>query len=133
MTSEAVIRRRRRGAALAAASLSVLLVAPGPLLAQEQPAPVAPASGGPASADPRVGLKPGFHNAGEAILNMEKIASLPKPQGFFDPKMPKGEPTPPERPRPASGSAPATSAAGGAASGPAAAEEEARRRSVAAG
>jgi hypothetical protein len=124
MTSEAVIRRRCRGAALAAASLSLLLVAPGRLLAQEQPAPVAPASGGPASADPRVGLKPGFHNAGEAILNLEKIASLPKPQGFFDPRMPKGEPTPPERPRPASGSAPATPAAGGSASGPAAAAEE---------
>lgn len=40
--------------------------------------------------DARVGLRGGFENAGEAILNLEKIASLPKPQGFFDPKNPAG-------------------------------------------
>ena len=28
---------------------------------------------------------------------MERIASLPKPEGFFDPKAPAGKPTPPER------------------------------------
>ena len=32
--------------------------------------------------DPRAGLKPGFRDAGEAILNLEKVASLPKPVGF---------------------------------------------------
>ena len=42
------------------------------------------------STDPRVGLKAGFHNAGEAARNMEVIASLPKPEGFFDPKTPAG-------------------------------------------
>jgi hypothetical protein len=46
--------------------------------------------------DPRVGLKAGFRNAGEAARNLELIASLPKPEGFFDPKSPSGEPTPPE-------------------------------------
>jgi hypothetical protein len=46
--------------------------------------------------DPRVGLKAGLHNAGEAAHNLERIASVPKPQGFFDPKAPSGEPTPPE-------------------------------------
>jgi hypothetical protein len=51
----------------------------------------------PASTDPRVGLKAGLHDAGEAARNMERISSLPKPTGFFDPKAPAGEPTPPER------------------------------------
>lgn len=40
--------------------------------------------------DARVGLKGGFGDAGEAISNLEKIASLSKPQGFFDPKNPAG-------------------------------------------
>ena len=40
------------------------------------------------SNDPRAGLKAGVYDAGEAILNMELIASLKKPTGFFDPKNP---------------------------------------------
>ena len=55
------------------------------------------AQSGPAG-DPRVGLKPGFRNAGEAARNMERVTSLPKPEGFFDPNAPAGPPTPPERP-----------------------------------
>jgi hypothetical protein len=51
----------------------------------------------PATNDPRVGLKAGFRDAGEAAKNMERIASLPRPEGFFDPKAPAGSPTPPER------------------------------------
>jgi hypothetical protein len=51
----------------------------------------------PSTADPRVGLKPGLRDAGEAARNMERIAALPKPEGFFDPKLPAGAPTPPER------------------------------------
>jgi hypothetical protein len=47
--------------------------------------------------DPRVGLKPGFRDAGEAARNMERVTSLPKPEGFFDPKAPAGPPTAPER------------------------------------
>jgi len=50
------------------------------------------------AADPRVGLKPGFQDAGTAIRNMELVRSLPKPDGFFDPKAPAGSPTPPEPP-----------------------------------
>jgi hypothetical protein len=46
--------------------------------------------------DPRVGLAPGFRNAGEAARNLQLVASLPKPEGFFDPKAPAGTPTPPE-------------------------------------
>ena len=48
-------------------------------------------------ADPRVGLKPGLRDAGHAARNMALVASLPKPEGFFDPSQPAGEPTPPER------------------------------------
>ena len=49
-----------------------------------------------ASTDPRVGLKPGLKDAGVAASNLELVASLPKPPGFFDPKLPAGEPTGPE-------------------------------------
>ena len=48
------------------------------------------------SPDPRVGLKPGVRTAGVAMRNMELVASLPKPRGFFDPGSPGGLPTPPE-------------------------------------
>jgi hypothetical protein len=46
--------------------------------------------------DPRVGLKAGMKDAGEAARNMKKISSLPKPEGFFDPANPAGA-IPPER------------------------------------
>jgi hypothetical protein len=48
--------------------------------------------------DPRVGLKAGLRDAGQAARHMELVASLPKPEGFYDPKQPAGEPTAPERP-----------------------------------
>jgi hypothetical protein len=48
-------------------------------------------------ADPRVGLKGGLRDAASAARHMELVSSLPKPEGFFDPKKPAGEPTPPER------------------------------------
>jgi len=50
----------------------------------------------PAAKDPRVGLKGGLRDAGEAARGMEKVSSLPKPDGFFDPLMPGGGPIPPE-------------------------------------
>jgi hypothetical protein len=62
--------------------------------------------------DPRVGLKPGLRNAGQAARNMELVASLPKPQGFYDPKQPAGEPTGPERPAGAEASPTASRASG---------------------
>ena len=49
------------------------------------------------SPDPRVHLKAGFRDAGEAILNLERVAVLSKPAGFFDPRAPMGRPVPPER------------------------------------
>ena len=44
------------------------------------------------SEDPRNGLAAGFRDAGEAISNLELIASLPKPTGFFDTENPAGLP-----------------------------------------
>jgi hypothetical protein len=69
---------------------------------------------GPAPADPRVGLKAGLTDAGEAAWNMERVASLPKPAGFFDPKQPAGAPTPAETPEAAAGTGANASAAGAA-------------------
>ncbi len=40
------------------------------------------------SPDPRAGLSAGIFDAGEAISNLELIVSLPKPDGFFDPRNP---------------------------------------------
>jgi hypothetical protein len=60
---------------------------------ERTPAATAPAAG---ATDPRVGLKPGLKNAGQAARNLELVSSLPKPIGFFDPKQPAGEPTGPE-------------------------------------
>jgi hypothetical protein len=57
----------------------------------------APASAAPAT-DPRIGLAPGFRNAGEAARNMQLVASLPKPEGFFDPKAPAGTTFPADPP-----------------------------------
>ncbi|MGH9334901.1 MAG: LVIVD repeat-containing protein, partial [Vicinamibacteria bacterium] len=48
------------------------------------------------STDPRVNLKAGFRDAGEAASNLERVATLPKPDGFFDPHAPAGRPEPPE-------------------------------------
>lgn len=40
------------------------------------------------SPDPRSGLAAGFDNAGEAIMNLTKVASIGKPAGFFNPANP---------------------------------------------
>jgi hypothetical protein len=61
----------------------------------------------PSTTDPRVGLKPGFENAGQAAKNLQLVAHMGKPQGFFNPDSPAGTPTPPER----SDNAPAAPAA----------------------
>ena len=71
----------------------------------------APASGrlaAPSNAratdDPRIGLKAGLYDAGEAISGLEKLASIPKPPGFApgnfipNPVMPDPEPTEPGKP-----------------------------------
>ena len=42
------------------------------------------------SSDPRANLKPGFTDAGQAIMNLKLLTSLSKPPGFFDPENPSG-------------------------------------------
>jgi hypothetical protein len=64
--------------------------------------------------DPRVGLKAGLHDAGVAVRNLELVAHLPKPPGFFDPEKPAGNPIPAERPANATPRGPEESAAPGA-------------------
>ncbi len=51
------------------------------------------------SEDPRSGLAAGFDNAGEAILNLTKVATLGKPAGFFNPANPADlrPPVPPKK------------------------------------
>ena len=43
------------------------------------------------SDDPRSKLSPGHYDAGEAILNLEKVVSLKKPIGFYNPNNPKSK------------------------------------------
>lgn len=40
------------------------------------------------SPDPRAGLSAGLHDAGEAALNLQRVASQPRPVGFYDPDNP---------------------------------------------
>ena len=84
------------------------------------------------STDPRVGLTPGFRDAGEAARNMERVASLGKPEGFFDPKAPAGPPTAPERTGSGRGgaNAPAPANADPAAAAPAGTNTESRNVSA---
>jgi hypothetical protein len=92
--------RIRAGLAIAASLiLSALCTAQN--RQQPDPAKAAPPSvySNPRSGpdDPRIGLKPGLFNAGEAIFGLQKIASLPKPPGFApDPNAPP--PPPPANP-----------------------------------
>jgi len=44
------------------------------------------------SDDPRAGLSAGFDDAGEALMNLELVASMPKPPGYYDPRNPAGLP-----------------------------------------
>ncbi|MBT8079159.1 MAG: DUF305 domain-containing protein [Gammaproteobacteria bacterium] len=53
------------------------------------------------SDDPRAGLSAGFDDAGQALMNLELVATLPKPPGFYDPRNPAE--IPPERPKDAEG------------------------------
>ena len=64
MTSVPFMRRT-------AAALCTLAVAAGALHAQQ---------------DPRVGLKTGFRDAGEAIKHLQMVSHTPKQDGWFDPK-----------------------------------------------
>ncbi len=71
---------------------------------------------GSTSSDPRVGLKPGLRDAGQAARHMELLANLPKPEGFFDPSAPAGAPAP--EPPPGPTAAPSAPPASGPAGSP---------------
>jgi hypothetical protein len=72
--------------------------------------PSAPSNPRASSDDPRVGLKGGLYDAGEAAFGMEKLATLPKPPGFApdnfipitNPPQPPEDPAPGEPARPPS-------------------------------
>ena len=94
--------RRTAGSVFSVAAAAVFLVAQG--YAQEKPS----------TTDPRASLKAGFEDAGQAARNIQLVAHMGKPQGFFDPSAPAGTATPPERGRddaPAAPAAPATGTA----------------------
>ena len=91
--------RMRAGFALAASvALPALGIAQrGPQPDPSKAAPPSVYSNPRATDDPRVGLKAGVSDAGEAIFGLQKIASLPKPPGFApDPNAPP--PPPPANP-----------------------------------
>ena len=73
---------------------------------QQQPDPTPPDNlPRPSTTDPRANLKPGVKDAGVAAWNMELVANLPKPEGFFNPDEPPGFVRPPQpegTPRPPS-------------------------------
>ncbi len=52
----------------------------------------------PSTTDPRANLKPGFRDAQVATWNLDLVATLPKPDGFFDPSAPAGPISQPEQP-----------------------------------
>jgi hypothetical protein len=66
------------GAALAACAGTPVVIAP------TTPAPQLEQPG----SDPRVGLRAGLTDAGEAILNMQHIAHVTRPTGFYNPGAP---------------------------------------------
>lgn len=78
----------------ARAVISLALAVFFPVIGAAQTSSPAPSNPRAASDDPRIGLKGGLYDAGEAAFGMERIASLPKPVGFA------GEPTLPTEPPP---------------------------------
>ena len=67
--------------------LAIAVLAASALVAAQEPAPAS-------TSDPRAKLKPGFRDAGVVARNLELVATLPKPEGFFDPTAPAGLPSP---------------------------------------
>lgn len=87
MRPEAKTAKPRRAAAarvLGAALLAAAMTLP-PAGLRAQAAKSAPSTGG---TDPRVGLRAGWNDAGEAAWNLRLVAHQPRPAGFFDPADP---------------------------------------------
>ena len=83
-------------------SLALSLLFPLFLAAQTSAptSPKVPTNPRASSNDPRVGLKAGLYDAGEAIFGLEKLASLPKPPGFAPGNFFQNVNPPPEPPEP---------------------------------
>jgi len=79
-------QRLRAGATVPVALLTAVLCAAQSGAPEEKipnpPAPKVFSNPRAGSGDPRVGLKAGVYDAGEAAFGLEKVASLPKPPGF---------------------------------------------------
>jgi hypothetical protein len=108
MTSRQYPGRLRAGLVFAAAIAAPVLCSAQGRGPQPDPTKALPPSvySNPRSGsdDPRIGLKPGLYDAGEAIAGLQKVASIQKPPGFApDPNAP--EPPPP--PAPPAGAPPA--------------------------
>jgi len=87
--------RLLRGAVSTAIALSAFF----PVLSTGQTTATVSSNPRAPSDDPRVGLKPGLYDAGEAAFGMERLASLSKPHGFA-PGDAVGAPAPPPPPAP---------------------------------
>jgi hypothetical protein len=85
-----------RSAATIAVSLCVFFPVSGAAQSATPPASTTTVFSNPRSSsdDPRVGLKGGLYDAGEAAFGLQRIASLPKPSGFAPGDM-VGAPAPP--------------------------------------
>jgi hypothetical protein len=107
MIQQRTPRLSRRAASISALTVSLSLSLSLPVLcAAQTAAPVSPKSTvytnpRASSDDPRIGLKAGLYDAGEAAFGMERLASLPKPPGFA-PGDAFASPAPPD-PAPAEG------------------------------
>ncbi len=112
MIQQRTPRLSRRAAAIGALTVSVLLSVSLPVPSAAQTAATAPPKSTvytnprASSDDPRIGLKGGLYDAGQAAFGLELITSMPKPPGFAPgnsvivPALPPpppaaGEPTPP--------------------------------------
>src|SRR5271154_6428231 len=65
-----------------AVTLSLALFVFFPVLCAGQAGAPAPSNPRASSDDPRIGLKAGVFDAGEASFGLQRLASLPKPPGF---------------------------------------------------
>src|SRR5947209_16206039 len=87
-----------------AVSLALALSLPVLCAAQATPpAPAVPTNPRAAADDPRIGLKGGLYDAGEAASGLERLTSLPKPPAFApgDATMPPAPAPPPAAAAPA--------------------------------
>jgi hypothetical protein len=78
----------RRKPTIGAMFFSTLLATAACATATQSTTPVVTQPGGPPVPDPRVTLRPGYLDAGQAAWNLELIATRPRPERFFDPRQP---------------------------------------------